>query len=55
MSESIDILYLLDLFGVTVFAISGALTAGRKNLDLLVVVIIAVVTAGGGGTTRDSN
>ncbi len=53
MVESVDILYLLDLFGVAVFAISGALTAGRKSLDLLGVVIIAVVTAVGGGTTRD--
>jgi|GEM_PF-2727795 len=53
MSESIDILYHLDLFGVAVFAISGALAAGRKSLDLLGVVIIAVVTAVGGGTTRD--
>jgi uncharacterized membrane protein YeiH len=53
MSASIDILYLLDLFGVAVFAISGALAAGRKSLDLLGVVIIAVVTAVGGGTTRD--
>lgn len=53
MSESIDILYLLDLLGVAVFAISGALAAGRKSLDLLGVVIIAVVTAVGGGTTRD--
>lgn len=53
MLESLDILYLLDLFGVAVFAISGALVAGRKSLDLLGVVIIAVVTAVGGGTTRD--
>ncbi len=53
MSESIDILFILDLFGVAVFAISGALAAGRKSLDLLGVVIIAVVTAVGGGTTRD--
>lgn len=53
MLESVDILYLLDLLGVAVFAISGALAAGRKSLDLLGVVIIAVVTAVGGGTTRD--
>lgn len=51
--NSFDLLYLLDLFGVGVFAVSGALTAGRKSLDLLGVVIIAVVTAVGGGTTRD--
>lgn len=53
MWENIELLYILDLFGVAVFAVSGALTAGRKSLDLLGVVIIAVVTAVGGGTTRD--
>lgn len=47
------ILYLLDLVGVGVFAVSGALAAGRKSLDLLGVVVIAVVTAVGGGTLRD--
>lgn len=44
---------LLDLLGVSVFAISGALAAGRKRLDLLGVVVIAAVTAIGGGTIRD--
>ncbi len=47
------ILYVLDLLGVAVFAISGALAAGRKSLDLLGVLVIAVVTAIGGGTIRD--
>ncbi|AXJ01063.1 putative membrane protein YeiH [Cyclonatronum proteinivorum] len=46
-------IYLADLLGVAVFAISGALAAGRKSLDLLGVLIIAVVTAIGGGTLRD--
>ena len=44
---------LLDFAGVAVFAISGALAAARKNLDVLGVVIIATVTAIGGGTLRD--
>lgn len=44
---------LLEFIGVAVFAISGALTAGRKSLDLLGVVVIATVTAVGGGTLRD--
>ena len=35
------------------FAVSGALTAGRKSLDWLGVAVIAVVTALGGGTLRD--
>src|SRR4028118_2133573 len=43
-------LYVLDLFGVAVFAVSGALTAGRKSMDLFGVVVIAVITAVGGGT-----
>lgn len=47
------LLYLLDLLGVAVFAISGALAAGRKGLDLLGVVVIAAITAVGGGTLRD--
>lgn len=47
------VLYILDFLGVAVFAISGALAAGRKHLDLLGVVVIAVVTATGGGTLRD--
>lgn len=51
--QDLQLLYLLDLFGVAVFAVSGALAAGRKSLDLLGVVVIAVVTAIGGGTVRD--
>ena len=48
-----SILYIAGLLGVGVFAVSGALTAGRKNFDLLGVVVIAFVTAVGGGTIRD--
>jgi uncharacterized membrane protein YeiH len=47
------LLYAVDLIGVAVFAVSGALAAGRKRLDLLGVVVVATVTAIGGGTTRD--
>jgi uncharacterized membrane protein YeiH len=44
---------ILELLGVAVFAISGALAAGRKSLDWLGVAVIAMVTAIGGGTVRD--
>ena len=47
------LLYVLDLLGIAVFAVSGALAAGRKRLDLLGVVVLALVTAVGGGTIRD--
>ena len=46
-------IYILDLFGVVVFAIAGSLAAGRKHMDLFGVVILALVTALGGGTIRD--
>jgi uncharacterized membrane protein YeiH len=48
-----SLLYALELAGVAVFAVSGALAAGRKRLDLLGVYVLAVVTAVGGGTLRD--
>ncbi len=48
-----QIFYLADLFGVAVFAITGALMAGRKSMDLFGVLVIAIVTALGGGTLRD--
>lgn len=53
MNPPIVSFYLLDLLGVSVFAASGALAAGRKSMDLLGVVVIAAVTAIGGGTLRD--
>jgi uncharacterized membrane protein YeiH len=46
-------IYLLDLFGVAVFAISGSLAAGRKRMDLFGVCVLGFVTAVGGGTLRD--
>ena len=47
------IFYVLELLGVAVFAISGALSAGKKGMDFLGVVVIAALTAVGGGTLRD--
>ena len=46
-------LFVLNLLGVGVFAASGALAAGRKEMDWMGVVVLAVVTALGGGTIRD--
>ncbi|MDD3619338.1 MAG: trimeric intracellular cation channel family protein [Desulfobulbaceae bacterium] len=47
------VIYALDLFGVGVFAVSGALAAGRKRMDIFGVVVLGLVTALGGGTLRD--
>ena len=48
-----ELLYWLDLFGIVVFAFSGALMAGRYKLDPFGVVVLSAVTAIGGGTIRD--
>jgi uncharacterized membrane protein YeiH len=42
-----------DLVGVVVFAITGGLTASRRQLDLVGFVLVATVTGIGGGTFRD--
>lgn len=46
-------IYILDLLGVIVFAISGAIVARDKQFDLFGGIVLAVVTAIGGGTFRD--
>jgi uncharacterized membrane protein YeiH len=46
-------LYWIDLFGVFVFALSGALAADRRGMDLFGFVAIALLPAVGGGTLRD--
>ncbi|MFJ8824630.1 trimeric intracellular cation channel family protein [Streptomyces sp. NPDC102467] len=43
----------LDLIGIFVFAISGALMAVRKNWDVFGIVALAEATALGGGVFRD--
>ncbi|MBP5908430.1 trimeric intracellular cation channel family protein [Streptomyces sp. LBUM 1478] len=45
--------YPLDLIGIFVFAISGALLAVRKNFDVFGIAVLAEVTALGGGLFRD--
>ncbi|MEU0072585.1 trimeric intracellular cation channel family protein [Streptomyces sp. NPDC006332] len=43
----------LDVVGIFVFAISGALLAVRKNFDVFGIAVLAEVTALGGGLFRD--
>ncbi|MBW1295978.1 trimeric intracellular cation channel family protein [Aquimarina litoralis] len=44
---------ILDILGTIAFAISGALSAMNRKLDLFGIFIIAFVTSIGGGTLRD--
>lgn len=43
----------LDLFGIAVFAASGALAAARHGQTIVTFVFFALVTGVGGGTVRD--
>ena len=43
----------LDLTGIFVFAVSGALVAVRKHLDLFAALVLGGVTGLGGGFIRD--
>lgn len=50
---SLSAFVVLDLLGIFVFAISGALVAVRKDLDLFGVLVLAGATGLGGGFLRD--
>src|SRR3954468_7635432 len=47
------VLGFLDLAGVAVFALSGALVAATHRQTLVTFIFFAVVTGVGGGTVRD--
>jgi uncharacterized membrane protein YeiH len=47
------IVYFFDVLAAIVFAVSGALVASRKGMDVMGFMWLAVVTGVGGGTMRD--
>ena len=52
-TEFAALLVVLDLVGIFVFSVTGALVAVRKNLDLFAATVLAGVTGLGGGFLRD--
>ncbi len=48
-----SITQILDWFGLCVFALSGALVASRKQMDIVGFALLGCVTGIGGGTLRD--
>ena len=46
-------IYVFDLVGVAVFAVSGALAAAEKHQDILGFILFGTITGIGGGTARD--
>ena len=53
MTDIAPILVTLDLAAAVVFALTGALVASRKEMDILGFLWLGVVTGVGGGTLRD--
>jgi uncharacterized membrane protein YeiH len=47
-------MYVVELAGTVVFAITGVLAASRRGLDVFGAIALGIVTALGGGTVRDS-
>lgn len=45
--------HFFDILAAVVFAVSGALVASRKAMDVMGFVWLAVITGVGGGTVRD--
>ena len=48
-----DVVNIIDLVAVAVFAISGALAAAEQKLDILGFILFGTITGVGGGTARD--
>jgi uncharacterized membrane protein YeiH len=47
------LVHFFDILAAVVFAVSGALVASRKRLDVMAFMWFAVITGVGGGTVRD--
>ena len=51
---NIDLLIeIMNLIGDVAFAVSGAMTAIEKRMDIFGVCVLSIVTTVGGGMTRD--
>lgn len=48
-----QLIIVLNWFGICVFAVSGALVASRKQMDIVGFALLGSVTGIGGGTIRD--
>lgn len=47
------LLYILGMVGIAAFAITGVISAGKRNMDLFSIVLLGMVASLGGGTIRD--
>ncbi len=52
-SPGMSFVYVLEMLGTAAFAVSGALAASRKRMDIFGFCVLALMPAVGGGTIRD--
>ena len=52
-SDLFRLVHFFDILAAVVFAVSGALVASRKGMDVMGFMWLAVITGVGGGTVRD--
>jgi uncharacterized membrane protein YeiH len=52
-SLAMSLVYVLEMLGTAAFAVSGALAASRKRMDIFGFCVLALMPAVGGGTIRD--
>ena len=48
-----SIIFAAEAIGIIAFAVSGAMLAAEKNLDIFGILVLGIVTAFGGGVIRD--
>ncbi len=48
-----QLIFILELIGTVAFAVSGALSAMERKMDVFGVIVLAITTATGGGVFRD--
>ena len=53
MPGTIDLTFVLEMIGTVAFALSGAMVAIQKRLDLLGILVLGITTAVGVGMIRD--
>lgn len=53
MSFIKTLFYITEITGIIAFAISGAMLALKKKLDIFGVIFIGLITSFGGGAIRD--
>ncbi len=51
--EISTLMYVADMMGVAVFAVTGGLMAARQRMDIFGFIVLAIATGIGGGTMRD--